>query len=735
MSFSRRLLRRSFATSAMIAAVERFEDRTLLSGNVEAFFNGTQLTLIGDAAANELDVHIGVNGAFTVTGANGTTVNGQMQFGASSSMLGSIVANLREGDDVLNIVGQGANTTRLGGLGWFQMGEGNDTFRVSDLSMWYGITALGHDGNDVLQVSNVGLGTSFFDGGGGNDAVELAQVNARLGVTVRGGAGDDQLSVDQSVVGRWLNLSGDNGADAFRVTGSQVGGHFGIWGGSQNDTVLVQDSNLKFQLTVVGDGGDDAVQVVNNDIRSFLLLTGDGGDDSITADMQRVGGDLLLFGGDGHDALRVTNSNSNFAFYFGGDGSDDLAVDQSVIRENLSVHLGNDHDLASLTNLQIGQMLYANAGWGNDGIGLSAVEVGGHLILKGDDGDDVIGLAGTLVHGEAFVYADLGDDAVVFSDTPTGVNTFEWNTFVYMGPGNDVVDMCGVHHFAHDLNLYGGYRGTDRILVEETQDVGGNVLISGFEQQNDTTVPQRVDELVGLLGQFFAGISDTPLGNLCGNGGLAGENPQVVLVVDVSGSTTNDFQGTPVGDINGDGFADTILDAELAAIIAFHEQFAAAGFGPGSTISVVVIGSAAATVDLDPVAPGIQAAISPGADADGSGTADFVEIVSTLTAGALGVGSSSTNFEAGLRETIDVYNSILMPGGIPNVVFLSDGFPNAGGTFDDEVATLQGIGANLIAFGIGQGASLTDLQIIDSNASLVQSTDEFIDALANLFTA
>ncbi|MCA9042812.1 MAG: hypothetical protein KDA69_00750 [Planctomycetaceae bacterium] len=82
MSFSRRLLRRSFATSAMIAAVERFEDRTLLSGNVEAFFNGTQLTLIGDAAANELDAHIGVNGAFTVTGANGTTVNGQMQFGA-----------------------------------------------------------------------------------------------------------------------------------------------------------------------------------------------------------------------------------------------------------------------------------------------------------------------------------------------------------------------------------------------------------------------------------------------------------------------------------------------------------------------------------------------------------------------------------------------------------------------------------------------------------------------------
>ena len=51
-----------------------------------------------------------------------------------------------------------------------------------------------------------------------------------------------------------------------------------------------------------------------------------------------------------------------------------------------------------------------------------------------------------------------------------------------------------------------------------------------------------------------------------------------VFVMDVSGSTVSPFQGSPVGDTNGDGVTNTILDAEIAAFTTLNQSLIDLGY-------------------------------------------------------------------------------------------------------------------------------------------------------------
>ena len=70
---------------------------------------------------------------------------------------------------------------------------------------------------------------------------------------------------------------------------------------------------------------------------------------------------------------------------------------------------------------------------------------------------------------------------------------------------------------------------------------------------------------------------------------IKGSDPDVVLVLDVSGSTISQFFGkAPVGDVNLDGSPNTILDAEIAAAGALHASLMDQGFG-GSHLGLDVL--------------------------------------------------------------------------------------------------------------------------------------------------
>jgi uncharacterized repeat protein (TIGR01451 family) len=226
-------------------------------------------------------------------------------------------------------------------------------------------------------------------------------------------------------------------------------------------------------------------------------------------------------------------------------------------------------------------------------------------------------------------------------------------------------------------------------------------------------------------------ISGTKFEDLNGDtirnrGIISGTQPDVVFVIDISGSTSGDFQGTPVGDLNNDGSADTVLDAEIAGFIALNRSLIDGGFGTIADVAIVTFSTNAGRLDMNPAATGLQISTNPSTDADGNGVSDVEDVLRSLNPAGL------TNFEAALRESIDILNALGTTMENGNVVFLSDGAPTTGGSHDDEAATLRGRINNLNAFGVGLGSSLPALQIIDPNAVRFTTTDELLDVFSGI---
>ena len=193
-----------------------------------------------------------------------------------------------------------------------------------------------------------------------------------------------------------------------------------------------------------------------------------------------------------------------------------------------------------------------------------------------------------------------------------------------------------------------------------------------------------------------------------------------VCISDVSGSTGSGFGCDAVGDQNGDGTANTILDAEIAAFKALNQELIDRGLGNTAQVAIVAFASSANSLDMDPIAPGIQLTTTPLADANSNGMRDVDEILMSLNDGG------GTNYEAALTTATTAVNAIASPN--TNVIFLSDGAPNSPGAHADEAAVLQGLGTNLRAFGVGPGAPLAQLLIIDPAAESFANTNELLDA-------
>ncbi|GBL10997.1 poly(beta-D-mannuronate) C5 epimerase 5 [Microcystis aeruginosa Sj] len=206
---------------------------------------------------------------------------------------------------------------------------------------------------------------------------------------------------------------------------------------------------------------------------------------------------------------------------------------------------------------------------------------------------------------------------------------------------------------------------------------------------------------------------------------IQGNPPDIVFVIDVSGSTSSPFQGLAVGDVNNDGTANTRLDAEIAGFIALNNRLVSQGLG-SARISIVSFESSANQRDMNPTISGIQLTTNPATDSNNNGIRDVEEILRSLVA------SGGTNFEIALQKATNTLTSIGTTTGNGNVIFISDGENNAGGSYSDEVLTLQNAGVKLSAFGVGTNANISNLQVINPNASIFTSTDQLLGVFDGL---
>lgn len=197
---------------------------------------------------------------------------------------------------------------------------------------------------------------------------------------------------------------------------------------------------------------------------------------------------------------------------------------------------------------------------------------------------------------------------------------------------------------------------------------------------------------------------------------ISGTQPDIVFVVDTSGSTSNQFDGGMVGDLNNDGSANTILDGEIAGFEALVDQLISLNLGDTATVSIVEYNSDANTI-LDQVLPN--------RDDDGNGVSDIKDALRSLN------DTGSTNYEAALQEAIRVLESHQTSRENGNVIFLSDGMPN-NDSFVDEAEMLRDNYANVRAFGVGTGSDLDELQKIDAQAAQFVTADELLIAFSGI---
>ncbi|WP_414573235.1 putative Ig domain-containing protein [Nostoc sp. CCY 9925] len=204
------------------------------------------------------------------------------------------------------------------------------------------------------------------------------------------------------------------------------------------------------------------------------------------------------------------------------------------------------------------------------------------------------------------------------------------------------------------------------------------------------------------------GFRDTTLVN--------GASPDIIFAIDVSGSAgerTVDWTKTDLKDFANGSYS--ILDMELATAIALSEQLVLQGRGDSAKISVVLWGSQASLLDMNPSEPGIQLYTTALADNNANGIADIKEVLNFISPGG------GTDFTSGLIAAKGIIDSL--PGD-PNLIFMSDGFGNVDETV---IAEIRAAGINVTAFGIGSGSSMTQLRKVDPNAIQLKDVNELID--------
>lgn len=189
--------------------------------------------------------------------------------------------------------------------------------------------------------------------------------------------------------------------------------------------------------------------------------------------------------------------------------------------------------------------------------------------------------------------------------------------------------------------------------------------------------------------------------------GFGASDSTVAVVLDVSGSVNDDARTDCGGDLNNDGDANTILDCEIAGVLALNT--AAVASGSVDEVGLAVYGRHGAAADMTP-AGGDDPITVPTA---GPGDVDTVatSVVAQLSqAGpteftAKNVNRDRTNFAAGLAAAKTIVDA--STNGTNLVVFLSDGRSNFGGdaAFRTNLDALAATGAVVHTFAIGTGST------------------------------
>jgi hypothetical protein len=171
---------------------------------------------------------------------------------------------------------------------------------------------------------------------------------------------------------------------------------------------------------------------------------------------------------------------------------------------------------------------------------------------------------------------------------------------------------------------------------------------------------------------------------MCKESYLSSEDLNIALIVDLSYSTYDkEFSSEePIGDVNGDGKGNTILDAQIVAIQDLLEKISESGTLNNGNCEIELI-----SFHTDAQSHGVWSPLS----ADGSSyNEEMIAYIKenlrapTSTDEIMDTNNGFTNFDAALDEAVIYFQTTATPERKNLMVFLSDGEPNVRGDGDNE---------------------------------------------------
>jgi Ca2+-binding RTX toxin-like protein len=309
--------------------LEQLEDRALPA--VQAVFNSGVLTVLGDAASNNILVSADSAGNLQVTN-NGAaekirTVTGQ----ATRDQTTLVVIEGGDGNDTL-ATDKSLNTLVNGVLAaapnvTLRGGRGNDTLSVGSGGIVGGLAGVNGQGVVVGPV----VGNALMEGGDGNDTLISGFGND----VMLGGAGDDNYVWPPGTLTDYWD--GGSGNDTVTIVGlpatSTAAQNFTL-SSEGNGRVLFQRTNLvQFSvdigstenIVIQGSAGNDTVTIKDltgvRDLRKVTVNAGAGDDVADGSQQHSARVSLNLLGGMGNDTLLGGAGNDVLD---GGDGNDTL---------------------------------------------------------------------------------------------------------------------------------------------------------------------------------------------------------------------------------------------------------------------------------------------------------------------------------------------------------------------------------------------------------------------------
>lgn len=254
----RRLLRLgSFDLAAAVVAAAAV--RTVAASDVRVAVDTTtgEARITGSASDDGVAITWGgVEGAFTIAGTSGTTIDG-----AASLDVNGVRSFL------------------------FEMGAGDDSVRIDDATIPRDLRVTLDDGDDTLELVGVRVHgrTKVFGGPGADSVVARDGSNFRNSLAVKSGGGDDTIVVRNSAFRHFVRLLAGPGDDRMTLDGDDLfgGGDLGVLAHSGKDLLAITDCTLRQPLRVSMGPGRDEVRLTDTDFEDAVLILGGAGRDAL----------------------------------------------------------------------------------------------------------------------------------------------------------------------------------------------------------------------------------------------------------------------------------------------------------------------------------------------------------------------------------------------------------------------------------------------------------------------